>query len=254
MISRIRTSSGRTFEERRRFFDTMAADYADRHGDAKALLEYRVRLLRQMLPELDGTTVMELGCGPADHLLALVADGSARGVAVDFSTAMIDVVRKRVAARSIASSVEAVVDSAETLSRFPDSSIDSVCSVGAIEHIPRKSDVFASVARVLRPGGVFACLTMNGEYLWHTVFGRIPGVRTRHISSDSFLSADEVRKLSHASRLGIERIGYWTFVPAGDMNAPVAGLFRALDAAGRTLFAAWLRGGLLFALRKPHAD
>ena len=252
VISRIRASSGRTADERRQFFDAIAAVYTDQHGDPQTLLEYRLRLIREMLPALEGKTIMEIGSGPADHLLALISDSSVRGIAVDFSPAMIDVVRRRAATRQAARifSIEGVVDSAETLSRFADSSIDHAFSVGALEHIPRKHDVFTNVARVLRPGGVFACLTMNGEYLWHTVFGRIPGVRTRHISSDSFLTAACVRRLSRANGLRVERLGYWSFIPAGDMSEPLAGLFRSLDTIGRTLLPSRLRGGLLFSLRK----
>lgn len=253
MISRIRSYPGPTVAARREFFDGIAASYIDQHGDPRTLLEYRLRLLREMLPDLDGKTVMELGSGPADHLFALTSDSPAHGIAVDFSPAMIDAVHRGVAERQFAlsSSIDGVVDNAETLSCFPDSSVDYAFSVGALEHIPRKRDVFMSVARVLRPGGVFACLTMNGKYLWHTVFGRMPGVTTRHLSSDAFLSAASARRLIRSSGLCIERLGYWSFVPAGDMSGPVAALFRRLDTIGRTTFAPWLRGGLLLSLRKP---
>jgi tRNA G46 methylase TrmB len=54
------------------FFDEAARNYCESHGDALRLFRYRLQLLRALLPPKEsGGLLVEIGCGPGQHLCAL---------------------------------------------------------------------------------------------------------------------------------------------------------------------------------------
>lgn len=242
----VRAHHVRNVEDIRGFFDRIAGSYADRHGPAESLLAYRCAILKRALRAVPGGTLLEVGCGTGDHLLAL-AEGARRAIGVDFSPAMI----RRASLRRPANTgsddeanVEFLVDDATTLESLDDGTVDAAFCVGALEHVPDKAAVFASVRRVLRRGGRFVCLTVNGEYLWHRRVARLLRYGNRHLSSDRFLGRLECSELALQAGFSRVEVGYWSFVPAGDMPGSFAALFSLLDSIGRALGMGSLRGGL----------
>ena len=106
--------------------------------------------------------ILDLGTGDG-RLLALVREELARrehpdteAVAVDFSPAMLDAVRKRFARKSSVSVVAHNMDEPlPTLGKF-----DAVISSFAIHHLvhERKQGLYAEIYGLLNPGGVFCNL------------------------------------------------------------------------------------------------
>lgn len=255
MLSKLQTTRLTTSEERQAFFERLSDGYTDQHGNVDRLLAYRVSLIERMLsdiPDMGGQCVMELGCGPADHLIAIASRYPlSRAIGTDFSPGMVREAQRKLREAGIVRS-EARVAAAEDLDGIETESMDIVFTVGAIEHMPDKLQVLRSVSRVLKPGGRFVCLTVNGRYLWQTLFGNRLGLGTRHISTDSFLRREEVPPLAESAGLVVRAIGHWRFVPAGDMAAFLAVIFRALDRIGALLSIHSLRGGLYFSCDKPQ--
>jgi ubiquinone/menaquinone biosynthesis C-methylase UbiE len=92
-----------------------------------------------------GDTVLDIGSGPGDLLVALAAAvPAARVVGVEPSAAM----REMAASRG----VESVAGVAEALP-FDDASVDLVVSTLSAHHWDDPVAAFAEIARVLRPGG-----------------------------------------------------------------------------------------------------
>jgi 2-polyprenyl-6-hydroxyphenyl methylase/3-demethylubiquinone-9 3-methyltransferase len=188
--------------------------------------------------------VLEIGCGHGMHLLGL-ADAFGYGLGTDISPAMVEVARQRSAGSLWRAKLRFAVDRGEHLHSVADGSMDVVFCVGAFEHILDKARMLAMVFRVLKPGGRFVCLTPNGHYLWYRWLAPWLGLETRHLSTDHFLSRDELAQLLSEAGLRTLSLGYWTFIPRGDMPAPYGTLLHGLDRLGTLVASGTLRGGLV---------
>lgn len=231
----------------RRFFDDLAPTYLPVHGKPEPLIDRHIGMLLRYGRFAPDMTVLDLGCGPGFHLHKL-SPMLGHGIGIDLSEGMVREARRK----SIGSGANLTfrVDDATSLATVADHSVDRVISIGALEHIPDKCAVFRQVARVLRPGGRFVGLCSNGDYAWHTVIGPGLHLETRQLPSDSFLTRDQVGRYAEMSGMQLSDVGYWSFVPSGDMPRPIAWLMHALDLAGRGGLKSLLWGGLRFVMRR----
>lgn len=224
-------------EEIRAFFDDFAAENVERHGCADVLLEHRLEVLDRHAEFRSDDVVLDVGCGDGTHLRAL-SDRIGRGIGIDLAPRMIEHAQRKTDEDSLAYRV----DDAEGLRSVPDKSVDVVICVGVLEHVLSPPRVFRAVRRVLKSGGRFVALTLNGTYWWYRFADqfRIP---TRHLASDRRLRPVQARRLLRRSGL-YPQIGFWRFVPAGDLPRPISLLCRLLDSLGHLAAATSLRGGL----------
>ena len=79
----------------RKYFDSIAHEYIDQHGNPDLLLKYRVGLLKNEALIRDSDVILEICCGTGDHLMAL-AEFARSGVGVDFSPMMVEVANTRI--------------------------------------------------------------------------------------------------------------------------------------------------------------
>ena len=248
MAARLKTLASSTHADVAAFFDAAAPAYSEQHGPGERLLRYRLDLIREVARFAAADTVLEIGCGNGLHLLGLSREFN-RGLGVDLSPAMIDAARAVARDRGQEQRVIFAVDKGEHLSSVEDASVDVVFCVGALEHMLDQRGVFRSASRVLRSGGRFVCLTLNGASLWYRWLGPALRYDTRRLSTDHYLSCAELRQLAQAG-FGNQKIDSWTFIQKGDMPKPVARLLELADHAGRIANLVWLRGGLrLLALK-----
>jgi malonyl-CoA O-methyltransferase len=155
----------------RRHFDTSSAHY-----DESAVLAGRLR--DQMIARLDWTafvpdSILDLGCGTGPGAAALATRWPhARVVALDASPAML----REVARRDAAGRIELLCATAEAMP-LPDASFDLVFSNLMLPWCEDIDAVFAEVARVLRPRGLFSFTSFGPDTLmelraaWATVDG-----------------------------------------------------------------------------------
>jgi cyclopropane fatty-acyl-phospholipid synthase-like methyltransferase len=175
-------------------YDTIAGRY---HAWSHAS-PTRLAFVQELLDRLaDGSTVVDLGCGPGDPATRLLAERH-RVLGVDLSEAQLRIAR-RLAPR--ASLVQA--DLAE-LSLLP-GSVDAVASFYALGHLPPEahSPLMASIARWLRPGGLLltSAPLSAGQGLedgWLGVpmyFGGIGEEATLRAVSDAGLRLERARRV-----------------------------------------------------------
>lgn len=250
MSTVLRTRTAHGHDDIRAFFDAVAAGYSECHGSAERLLARRLRLIRRRVGARAGGVLLDIGCGPGVHLFPL-APAFRRAIGVDLSPQMIAAAARVRAARAGTGHVALEVANAEHLACIPPSSVDVAICVGALEHMPDKAAVLREVERVLRPGGRFVCLTVNGEHLWQQLAPRL-GYDVAHLSTDRFVGAGELRALIRGAGLEPGEVGYWHFVAAGDMPRWATHALEILDVVGRVLAPRRLRGGLYAcALKSP---
>jgi SAM-dependent methyltransferase len=135
------------------FFEAIASRYdRDYALDATATRTRMARILRE-LERAPGPDVLDLGVGTGRELPALL-DAGKRVTGIDASAQMIEICNKR------ARTIPIVEGDFYAPLPFPDESFDGVLALhGSLGHPPdgeALARLVGEVARVLRPGGVFA--------------------------------------------------------------------------------------------------
>lgn len=249
-MARLKTRLVRDRREVAEHFDRLAPSYRDAHGPAARLLAYRLGIIRRLLAPARRGTLLEIGCGTALHLLPLAGE-FARAVGTDLSPEMIRAARRAADASPSRDRIELRVDPAEELATVDDGSVDAALCVGALEHMPDPERVLRQVHRVLAPGGTFVCLTPNGGYAWYRHLAPRLGLDTRHLSTDRFLTAAELKALVAGAGLTLRRLEPWRFISKGDLPPAWGAVLTALDRVGALLKVGSLRGGLAIAADRP---
>lgn len=119
-------------------------------------------LLRDLLGDVAGRAVLDLGCGDGKLAVRLAALG-ARVVGLDADPAMLRAAASRAAAAGVA--VDFTAGRAQTLP-FPDRRFDDVVAVTVLCFVPDAEAAFREIARVLRPGGAVVIGELGRWSLW----------------------------------------------------------------------------------------
>ena len=242
-MARLRTRVIHDPDDMVEHFDRLAEHYCDTHGPAERLLAYRLEIIRHLLADATRGTLLELGCGTGIHLIPLAAEFE-HSIGIDVSPQMVRVASRNAARSTCPDRISVRVDSAHTLASVADDSVDAVLCVGVLEHLLDRPSTARQIYRVLRPDGVLVCLTPNGGYFWYRHLAPLLRLETRHLSTDRFLTTDELVSLLEDAGLRIRDLHHWQFVPRGDMPGPMGMALGAVDRVGRLLALGRLRGGI----------
>ncbi len=131
-----------------------------------------------------------------------------------------------------------------------DGSVDAAFMVGVLEHVLDQAAACRALARVLRPGGVFACLTHDGGSLWHRLAPRL-GLEDRHLATDRYLDRPRATALLRRSGFVDIRLRPWAFHPRGDMPPRLGTLLGWLEGLGGVPGLTLLAGGLAWRAVRP---
>lgn len=126
-------------------YDRWAAVY---ETDGNPLVAMEEPVARDMLGDVSGLDVLDLGCGTGRHTAWLASSG-ARVTAVDFSAGMLDKARVKPGTGP----VRFVRHDLGCTLPFPDASFDCVVSALVLEHVAELDLVTSEIARVCRPAG-----------------------------------------------------------------------------------------------------
>ncbi|MBP1151397.1 MULTISPECIES: class I SAM-dependent methyltransferase [unclassified Methylocaldum] len=239
----LRTTPIKGLDDVRAFFDRLAPVYRDCHGKAEKLLRYRLGIIDRLLERAGHGSLVEIGCGTGMHLFPLAARFE-RVHGTDLSPSMIEQAEHLRLGHPHGERIRLSVAPAESLSSVGDAEADAVLCVGALEHMLDQRQALREACRVLKPGGVFVCLTPNAEYVWYTRIAPWLRLSTKHLSTDRFLGKKKLTDLLETAGFEVERIGSWTFIPRGDMPPYLARILTLLDGVGRLLRVPSFRGGL----------
>jgi len=243
MKKKLQTLPSNSLEDIRFFFDASAREYKEQHGDARRLFHYRLKIIHKILQLQKTDILLDVGCGTGQHLLAL-APYIQKGIGVDFSSQMIEIARSSQQPETAPDNLIFQLDQAQFLETIPNETADVVLCVGAFEHMPQKEQVLKQIGRVLKKNGRLLLLTPNGDFLWYRFIAPFFGIDTRHLSSDEFVTAEWIKNILQKSEFAKFRIGFWTFIPRGDMPSFWATMMTGLDWLGKFFLPGYLRSGL----------
>jgi len=250
MTEILQTKQVRNLADIEAHFDACSLHYQEQHGSANRLLEYRLDLIKKGVQLRTTNVVLDIGCGPGDHLRAL-ANHIKRGIGVDLSEGMIREAHRRMNGQPEQKRLSFFVDNGETLSRIRDESVDVALTVGVLEHVLNKESLAESTLRKLKPKGRWMILTLNGDYIWYRTLAPMMGISTKHLTTDRILTQSEIKTLlSDAGFVNIS-LEFWTFIPRGDISSHWGVFLTLLDRIGRGLRLVKLRGGLAVKAEKP---
>jgi SAM-dependent methyltransferase len=189
----------------------------------KPVRERRVQQLLMLLMPLLGPqkTLLEIGCGDAE-LSSAVAPKVKRSYALDVTAALIE-------GKTLPENLEFVLTSGTEIG-LPDASIDVALSDQLMEHL-HPDDAFnqlLEVFRVLKPGGVYLCLTPNRLTGPHDI-----SVRFDYEATGFHLQEYDSRSLSSLLRMaGFRRVNFVALIGVHKLPVPHL-ILRCLEATLR---------------------
>lgn len=151
-------------------YDTWAEFYDDENNP---LIAIEAQLVRQLLGEVAGLKIADVGCGTGRHAIELAGEG-ARVTAVDFSSGMLAKAQKKPGADA----VEWIQHDLKTGLPFPEASFDRVISCLVLDHVADLDSAFHEMRRVCRSDG-FVVISTFHPYL------AIHGSRARFIDRET---------------------------------------------------------------------
>lgn len=208
-------------EEVREMFDRIAPKYDLLNhtlsvGIDKLWRRRVVRLVRRHKPQ----RILDMATGTGDLAIALARGiDEARVVACDPSQGMLDVARRKVAARGLDGRIELQMASAEELGALATGSFDVVTVAFGVRNFDNMEAGLGELLRVLRPGGMVVVLEFSnptlplvaGLYRWysHKILPRVGGMISKDRSAYEYLpaSVDEFPTPEHFIEL-LHKIGY----------------------------------------------
>jgi SAM-dependent methyltransferase len=208
------------------YYDGAAREWDASHGVSRHSAVFGARLrgeIRKMVAGWPGAA-LELGAGTGPYV-DVIAPLVGSLVATDVSGGMLAVFQQRL--NSLGQrNVRLLQQDAYTLDAVASASVDTVYSIGLLETIGDLDRLFATCRRVLKPGGVFACIVSNGGSPWYIVrrwmegedrHGRTARLPTAHTISDAL------------QRQGFKKptVDYWGVLPPSIQN-PLLGKIASL--------------------------
>ena len=140
----------------------LGADYPEGFEHISFLTLPEMRNMATQLRLVEGSVLVDLGCGMGGPGLWIARETGAQLVGIDFSNVALAHARARALALHLADHARFVPG---TFARtgLGDASVDGAISVDALQYAPNKQAAFEEAARILRPGArlVFACFELD---------------------------------------------------------------------------------------------
>ena len=167
-------------DETRRAFDNVAAGY-DRSNAENPILSHMRRCTVDTVAAHapPGARVLDLGCGPGADAETLARAGRIV-TAIDWSPAMADETRRRVAVAGLRDRVDVHTLGIHELDALPPLVFDAACSnFGPLNCVPSLTDAARLIADRLRPGGVLVASVIGRICPWEIALYLARGDWTR---------------------------------------------------------------------------
>jgi ubiquinone/menaquinone biosynthesis C-methylase UbiE len=216
------------------YYDRVAKTWDKSHGaerlSARFARQMHDRLKRLLADVPSGAQGLELGAGTGPYI-GITAPLFGSVIATDVSEGMLAVFARRLRALGL-SNVTLMQQDACELSGIAPESVDVVYSIGLLEVIADFDRLFGAIHRVLKPRGIVAGISSNGECPWYFAKRWIQGGE-RHGRTGTLATAARLSDVLSRSGFAPPEIVYWGAAPPGLQNR----LINAALAAAETVIA-----------------
>jgi ubiquinone/menaquinone biosynthesis C-methylase UbiE len=233
------------------YYDRAAETWDKSHGAERLSarfarqLQGRLKLLLADVPS--GARALELGAGTGPYI-GITAPLFGSVIATDLSEGMLAVFARRLRLLGLPNVTLMQQDACELAGIGPES-VDVVYSVGLLETITDFDRLFAAVHRVLKPGGIVAGITSNGDCPWYAVRRRLEGGE-RHGRTGTLVTAGLLSEILARTGFAPPKIMHWGAAPPGLQNRLLCELLASAEAIIAPLPLARYLGVLSFRARK----
>lgn len=198
--------------------DSLAKSYSrwrsTRLGQITDRLEER--LILELLGDVEGLDVLDVGCGDGAALSAALSRRGGRVTGLDLDPRMLDAARTRAEAESV--DLRLVPGRAEALP-FADETFDRVVAVTVLCFIPQADQAIAEMARVLKPGGRLVIGELGRWSLWAPI-RRVRGwLGAPTWKAARFRTAGELQRHVERHGLTVGETRGSVFYPSSDLAA-----------------------------------
>ncbi len=118
-----------------------------------------------------GETVVDIGTGRGELLVAALQSGAARAIGIEYSPTAVELARRTLAAHDAGAQAEVVLADARAVPLL-DASADLVTMLDVVEHLtaPELAAALAEARRILRPGGRLLVHTLPTRTLYDVTY------------------------------------------------------------------------------------
>ncbi|MFP4554272.1 MAG: GNAT family N-acetyltransferase [Actinomycetota bacterium] len=142
-------------------YETFAEEYENHAAESPYNAYYDRPAVLELLGDVDGSRVLDVGCGPGFYAEELVARG-ADVVGFDASPKMVDL-----AGRRVGDGAEfRVHDLSQPLDWLEDETFDAAVAALVIHYVDNRREAFSEIYRVLKPGGHAVVSTHHPTLDW----------------------------------------------------------------------------------------
>lgn len=212
-----------------RYYDSVAADWDATHGAARQntyfARQIRARLTALLEPKRGAPVALELGAGTGPYV-DVAAGMFEQLISCDVSAGMLAVYAQRIQ-KSGLQNVRLLRQDATDLVEIASQSVDVVFSIGLLETVADYDRIFKEAARVLKPNGMLAGITSNGECPWYSLRKRIEGGE-RH-ARRRYATAAVLHEEMQGAGFVETTVDSWGAVPPGIQNRAVIAILRLAE-------------------------
>lgn len=145
-------------EQVTKMFDTISTNYdgLNRVISFGIDIKWRKRVV-SILKKKQPQSILDIATGTGDLAINLVQTGAEKIVGLDISAGMLEVGKKKINEKKLASTIEMIVGDSEDLP-FEDNYFDAVTVAFGVRNFDNLEKGLAEIYRVLQPGGTFVVL------------------------------------------------------------------------------------------------
>lgn len=204
--------------------------------------------LRLMLSNIAcDARALELGAGTGAYV-EITASMIGHLIATDWSVGMLAVFARRLIKLGL-TNVTLMQEDACELTGITPQNLDVVYSIGLLETIADFDRLFGAVRRVLKPGGIVAGITSNGDCPWYIVRRWVEGGE-RHGRTTQLATAALLSEVLGRSGFDPPEITYWGATPPGLQSRVLGATLTAAESLIAPTPLARYLGALTFRARK----
>jgi len=145
-------------EQVAQMFDTISGGYdkLNRVISFGIDIKWRKKVLK-LVAAKDPKTILDIATGTGDMAILLANTSAEKIIGLDISDGMLEVGRKKIAAKSLSTKIEMVLGDSEQLP-FDNNTFDAITVGFGIRNFETLEKGLAEILRVLKPGGIFVIL------------------------------------------------------------------------------------------------